>query len=278
MIGNPASFGLEFEPRFYSHLELIRTKKPLVHHIINYVAMNDSANVTLSLGASPIMAHAIEELEDVVSQAQAVYINIGTLDSTHADSMLEACRLAEKYSVPVVLDPVGAGATRMRTHTALRLLERKVDVLKGNAGEIAALAGIGEVGVKGVDSILDAKVELALTASEKHGVVAAVTGQVDYVAFGRLWASVAGGTPLFRSITGAGCMAGSAVAAFLSVNSDYFEACVEGLTTFKAAGHMAAKDCPGPGGFRARLLDQLYGFTKDMYGLVKVGFGGQDDT
>lgn len=258
----------------YSDLQLIRSKRPLVHEIINRVAVNDAVNVTLSLGGSPIVSQRREELEELVAAASAVYINIGTPDQYDEEAILHAARLAGKYRVPVVLDPVGAGATRLRTQLALDLLgSGSITVVKGNGGEMAAL--VGERGaVRGVDSLVGASKDVALKFSERFGVVAAVTGPIDHVAYGGRWASIEGGTSLFEHLTGTGCMAGAAVAAFLAVDRDGFKAALGGLATFKAAGTVAAKASRGPGSFRSNLLDALYGFTSEDYENVKISLGG----
>lgn len=242
-------------------LTLIREKRPLIHHIMNFVVMNDSANITLAVGASPIMAHAVEELEDLVSVADAVYINIGTLDSFWIESMYHLSKLVERYGKPLLLDPVGAGATRLRTEVSLRILERGVvSVLKGNAGEMSALAGLGEK-VKGVDSLLEKGQEAAEILSSRYGVVAVATGKTDYVSDGRKTASIDGGSYLFRYVTGTGCMLGSVIASFMAVNRDYFTAAIEGSYLFKKAGELAErKSGSNPGTFRIELINVIYNF------------------
>src|SRR5881392_2332131 len=167
-------------------LRRLRERRPLVHQITNYVVMNETANATLALGALPVMAHAREEVEEMAALAGALVLNIGTLSPEWVDSMIAAGRVANERGVPVVLDPVGAGATRYRTETAARILDEvRVTVLRGNAGEVATLVGV-DAEVRGVESIgagSDAA-ELAARAGRTLGVVAAVTGPVDHVSDG----------------------------------------------------------------------------------------------
>ena len=164
-------------------LGMLRERKPLVHQITNYVVMNETANATLALGALPVMAHAREEVEEMVALAGALVLNIGTLSPHWIDAMVLAGKAANKHGIPVVLDPVGAGATRFRTETARRLLDEvKVTVLRGNAGEVATLVGVAAE-VRGVESIgaEGEPAELARAAGRHFGLVASVTGPVDYV-------------------------------------------------------------------------------------------------
>src|SRR5512133_1217969 len=164
----------------------LRERKPLVHQITNYVVMNETANATLAIGALPVMAHAVEEVEDMAGLASALVLNIGTLSPHWVEAMLLAGGAASARGIPVVLDPVGAGATAYRTATARRILDVVgVTVLRGNPGEVATLVG-ADAEVRGVESIgagLEAA-ELARTAARRLGVVASVTGAVDHVSDG----------------------------------------------------------------------------------------------
>ena len=241
-------------------LRRLREERPLVHQITNYVVMNETANATLALGALPVMAHAPEEVEEMVGLAGALVLNIGTLSSQWVDSMLSAGGAANDRGVPVVLDPVGAGATRFRTETALRILERvDVAVLRGNAGEIATLAGVGAE-VRGVESIGadSSPAELARKAAAALDVVASVTGPIDYVSDGEQVVAVENGHPLLASITGTGCMSSAVTGAFLAVNRDQpLEAAAEALAAFGVAGENAAPGAKGPGSFHVNLYDAL---------------------
>ena len=242
-------------------LRALREQKPLVHQITNYVVMNETANATLALGALPVMAHALEEVEEMASLAGALVINIGTLSPHWVDAMLAAGRAANAAGAPIVLDPVGAGATTYRTETSKRLLdELDVAVLRGNAGEIATLVG-ADAEVRGVESI-GASVEpaeLARAAAEAFGCVAAVTGPVDHVSDGRRVLAVANGDAMLGTITGTGCMSTAVTGCFLAARRDEpLAAAAEALVAFGLAGEDAAREARGPGTFHAALYDALY--------------------
>jgi hydroxyethylthiazole kinase len=241
-------------------LRRLREQRPLVHQITNYVVMNETANATLAIGALPVMAHAPEEVEEMVGLAGAVVLNIGTLSSSWIDAMLLAGRAANATGVPVVLDPVGAGATRYRTDTAKRILDEvDVAVLRGNTGEIATLAGV-EAEVRGVESIGAAgtAAEVAREAASTLGVVASVTGSVDHVSDGARVVAVVNGHPLLASITGTGCMSTAITGAFLAVHAEEpLEAAAEALAAFGVAGENAAPGAKGPGSFHVNLYDAL---------------------
>ena len=241
-------------------LRRLRDTKPLVHQITNYVVMNETANATLALGALPVMAHALEEVEEMAAIAGALVLNIGTLSPPWIEAMLLAGRTANEVGVPVVLDPVGAGATTYRTETAKRILDEiDVAVLRGNAGEIATLVGV-EAEVRGVESI-DAGANAADLASEsarRLGLVASVTGAVDHVSDGETVIAIANGDPLMAAITGTGCMSSALTGCFLAVNRDApLRAAAEALVAFGVAGEDAAKGAKGPGSFHVALYDAL---------------------
>ena len=238
----------------------LRARKPLVHQITNYVVMNETANATLALGALPVMAHALEEVEEMVGLAGALVLNIGTLSPRWVEAMLLAGRTANARGVPVVLDPVGSGATRYRTETARMLLsELDIGVLRGNPGEIATLVGI-EAEVRGVESIAagDDAAELARKAAQTLGLVASVTGAVDHVSDGERVLAVANGHELLAAVSGTGCMSTAITGAFLAVKPEQpLEAAAEALEAFGVAGEDAAADARGPGTFHAALYDAL---------------------
>jgi hydroxyethylthiazole kinase len=247
-------------------LARIRTEKPLVHQITNYVVMNETANATLALGALPVMAHAVEEVEEMVGLAGALVLNIGTLSSHWIEAMVLAGRAANRRGVPIVLDPVGAGATSYRTETARGLLaELPIDVLRGNAGEIATLVGV-EAEVRGVESMAanDDAADLAREAARTLDLVAAVTGPVDHVSDGEQVAAVSNGHELLGTVSGTGCMSTAITGAFLAAKPDEpFEAAVEALIAFGVAGEDAAVDARGPGTFHAGLYDALAGLDPE---------------
>ncbi len=241
-------------------LRRLREAKPLVHQITNYVVMNETANATLALGALPVMAHAREEVEEMVQLAGALVLNIGTLSPHWIEAMLAAGRKANELGVPVVLDPVGAGATTYRTETAKRILDEVgVTVLRGNVGEVATLVGVAaEVrGVESIDAGGDAA-EVARSAARSLAVVASVTGPVDHVSDGDTVLAVSNGHPLLAAITGTGCMSSTVTGCFLAVNRDRpLEAAAEALVAFGVAGEDAAVGARGPGSFHVALYDAL---------------------
>jgi hydroxyethylthiazole kinase len=247
-------------------LRELRKRKPLVHQITNYVVMNETANATLSLGALPVMAHAREEVEEMVGLAGALVINIGTLSPHWVEAMLFAGKAANRARIPVVLDPVGAGATSYRTETAGRILDEvEVSVLRGNAGEVATLVGV-KAEVRGVESIAagSAPEELALEAGRRLGLVASVTGPVDHASDGKRVVAVANGHELLASVSGTGCMSSAITGCFLAVKKDEpLEAAAEALAAFGVAGEDAARGAKGPGSFHVNLYDALAALDPD---------------
>jgi hydroxyethylthiazole kinase len=244
----------------------IRRRRPLVHQITNYVVMNETANATLALGALPVMAHAPQEVEEMVTLAGALVLNIGTLSEPWVDAMLAAGRAANQAGVPVVLDPVGAGATRYRTETARLLLDAvEVAVLRGNAAEIASLAG-RRAQIRGVESIGtdDRPEELARTAARHLRCVVSITGPVDHVSDGERVLAVTNGHELLAAVTGTGCMSTAITGCFLAVRPDApLEAAAEALAAFGVAGENAAREAKGPGSFHVALYDALHGLDPD---------------
>ena len=249
-----------------STLRALRERKPLVHQITNYVVMNETANVTLALGALPVMAHAREEVEEMVALAGALVLNIGTLSPHWIDAMLAAGKGANARGTPVVLDPVGAGATSYRTETAKRILDEvDVTVLRGNAGEVATLVGV-EAEVRGVESIGAGgePAELAREAARRLGVVASVTGPVDHVSDGERTLAVANGHELLAAVTGTGCMSSAITGCFLAAKSDdALSAAAEALAAFGVADEDAALGAHGPGTFHVNLYDALAGLDPE---------------
>ena len=241
-------------------LTRLREQKPLVHQITNYVVMNETANATLALGALPVMAHAREEVEEMARLAAALVLNIGTLSPHWVDAMLIAGRVANEVGVPVVLDPVGAGATTYRTATAKRILsEVRVTVLRGNVGEVATLVGV-DAEVRGVEAVGAAAepAEIAQAAARSLGVVASVTGRVDHVSDGERTLAVANGHELLASVTGTGCMSSAVTGCFLAAKpAAALDAAAEALAAFGLAGEDAARDAKGPGSFHVNLYDAL---------------------
>lgn len=240
-------------------LESVRGRTPLVHNITNYVVMNFTANALLSLGAAPVMAHAIEEVEEMAGLANALVLNIGTLSSPWIEAMMLAGRVARSRKIPIILDPVGAGATTFRTQTANRLLnELPANVLRGNASEILALAGRPAMtrGVDSQDSMETAR-EAAHDLATQRGIVVSLTGVVDYITDGRKAFEVRNGHALMARITGTGCAVSAVTGAFCAVEPNYVLASTAALAVFDVAGELAAQGNPLPGTFQMRLLDSL---------------------
>jgi hydroxyethylthiazole kinase len=244
----------------------LRERKPLVHQITNYVVMNETANATLALGALPVMAHAREEVEDMVALAGALVLNIGTLSPHWVDAMILAGKAANARDLPIVLDPVGAGATRYRTDTAKRILDEvEVTVLRGNQGEVATLVGV-DAEVRGVESIGagEEAAELARSAGRSLSLVASVTGPVDHVSDGDGVFAVANGHELLAAVTGTGCMSSAITGCFLAAKPEAaLEAAAEALAAFGVAAEDAALEARGPGSFHVGLYDALAALRPD---------------
>lgn len=242
------------------NLRAIREAKPLIHNITNFVVMNYTANALLACGASPVMAHAENEVEDMVAFAGALVLNIGTLTDSWIASMLKAGRKASEMGTPIVLDPVGSGATRLRTEAAKAILaQTKVSVVRGNASEILSLAG-QDSKTKGVDSSHSVE-DAAQTAGQlarELGVTLAITGPTDLVTDGRQTLLIEGGHALMPYVTGTGCTASALVGAFHAVDPDPVSAAATALAFFGLAGKMAGQKATAPGSFQIHLLDALY--------------------
>ncbi len=238
-------------------LAAVAERQPLIHHITNVVVTNDVANLTLGFGASPVMAYAPEEVAEISAVAGALALNIGTLSAGEVEAMLLAGRAAAGRGVPIVLDPVGAGATRFRTESALRLLaELPIAVLRGNRGEIGALVGSGKM--RGVDAVgTEDPRDVGEAAAERFGIVTAVTGAVDVVVGKDGVYEIHSGHPLLGRITGSGCMATATIGIFLTAGQDVALQTALALGAFGLAGERAAAGEPGPGTFRTRLLDEV---------------------
>lgn len=248
-----------------SALSSMRDKKPLVHNITNFVVMNETANAILCLGALPIMSHAAEEVQEMVGIASSLVLNIGTLSPEWIDAMVAAGKAANRKNVQVVLDPVGAGATRLRTESCRRLLtEIRISVVRGNLGEVATLAGISSE-VRGVESIAaaDSPEHVAQALAKTYGCTAAVTGPVDIVSDGNRLARIANGHPLLGKVVGTGCIASAIVGCFAAVEEDPFIAAVGGLVALGIAGEIAANASGDrPGTFHVELYNALYALTE----------------
>jgi hydroxyethylthiazole kinase len=241
-------------------LELVRAKSPLVHNITNYVVMNSTANALLAVGASPVMAHAIEEVEDMVGIAAALVINIGTLSEPWVAAMARAAAAAGRKGIPIVYDPVGVGATPYRTRVFRTLLETAWPaVIRGNASEIIASAGDFSA-TKGVESSAAAESALASAQwlSGQHDCVVCVSGETDYIVDHDAISMVRNGHALMPRVTGLGCTATALCAAFAAVEPDRARATVAAMAVMGITGEIAAETSPGPGSLQVQFLDALH--------------------
>ncbi len=246
-------------------LRRVRAEAPVVHNITNYVVMNTTANALLAIGASPVMAHAPQEVEEMVGIARALVLNIGTLSDPWIEAMSLAGRAARRRGIPIVLDPVGAGATSYRTTTARRLLsELSPTIVRGNPSEILALCS--EVaGTRGVDSVQGAEesLEAAHAISEAHGCVVSVSGPTDIIVSAASVARVHNGVPMMTRVTGMGCTASALTGALVAVTSSPFIAATQTMIVLGVAGELAAERAAGPGSFQVQLFDALSSLEPD---------------
>jgi len=247
-------------------LEKIRKEKPLVHNITNYVVMNFTANTLLAMGASPVMAHAPEEVEEMAGLARSLVINIGTLSAPWIDSMVLAGLKANSLGVPVIFDPVGSGATGLRTRTSRMIVDSmKISVVRGNASEVLSLASGGTV-TKGVDSVhsVEDAAQAAKEIARQINSVVAITGKVDLITDGEKVIRCRNGHEMLGLVTGTGCAATATIAAFAAVSRDCMVSAAAGLAFFGIAGEIAAERAKSPGTFAASLVDALYEITPEQ--------------
>ena len=245
-------------------MDLIRQIHPLIHNITNLVVMPTTANFLLALGAAPIMAHAQEELVEIIQLAQALVINIGTPDETWLAAIKQAQRAALKRNIPIVFDPVGAGASRYRTQASLTIIQRGIDVIRGNASEIMALLDTS-ITTKGVDStqISSHALASAQTLAEQYRCIVVVSGQIDFIVSATQTIALNYGTPLLTKVVGMGCSLTAMIASFLAINPERLKACVHAMAWMGLVSEYAEKKSTGPGSFYSQLLDSLYSVQKN---------------
>ncbi|MFJ7969906.1 hydroxyethylthiazole kinase [Psychrobacillus sp. NPDC096389] len=250
---------------------LVRKGNPLVHHITNAVTINDCANVTLAIGASPVMATSVEEVEEMVQLANALVLNIGTIQSETFSAMILAGKAANEKGIPVIFDPVGVGATTFRKKLAAELLEKvRVTIIRGNASEINSLVG-GKGKTRGVDSTdnsLEAK-ELAIKAANLFSCVVVVSGKVDVVSDGKEIVQIENGDTWLTKVTGTGCMTTSLIGSFAGTTNDYFSASIAGMSAMSLAGERAKRNLPegaGIGHFKVKLMDEIFHLDGYIWG------------
>lgn len=266
---------MEVTKKIIGLLKELKEKNPLVHHITNYVTVNDCANITLAIGGSPVMADDINEVSDMVTLASSLVINIGTLNSRSVESMLAAGKRANELKIPVILDPVGAGATPHRTETARRIIsEVKLAVIRGNLSEIKTLYGI-ETKTKGVDTCesdfeddkerAKAK-EMAKALANKLNTVVAITGAVDLITDGKILYSVENGHSIMSKVTGTGCMCTSLIGSYLGVGDNKLISALAGVVSMGIAGEIAYegldKSKEGTGTLKVKIIDSIYNLSE----------------
>ena len=245
----------------------VREISPLVHNITNYVVMNTTANALLAVGASPVMAHAEEEVEDMVKIANSVVINIGTLSKHWVSSMKLALKMANQLQKRVVLDPVGAGATPYRNEVIGKLLkEGKFSVIRGNASEIMAITS-DQHKTKGVDSTeSSANAESAASfINEKYGSIVCISGATDYIISKNRVVKIKNGHPLMAKVTGLGCTATALIGAFIGTGEELFDCVVAATAVMAIAGELAVGLSDGPGSLQLNFLDKLYNMNEDEF-------------
>jgi hydroxyethylthiazole kinase len=245
-------------------LEKIRKERPVVHHLTNWVTIYDCANIVKALGGSPVMAHAPEEVAQMAKIAAALVLNIGTLTVDFVEAMKIAARSANAKGIPVILDVCGAGATRFRDQKSFELLNNvRIDILKGNASEIARISG-ESVRTKGVDAMKVNKnmAEVAVRLAKKRQCTVIVTGKEDIVASAEKIYLIKNGNPLMARVVGTGCMAASVIGTFAAVERDLAYAAAAALVCFEIAAECAARSSAGPGTFKEKLFDCIFHLDK----------------
>ncbi|KTD50557.1 hydroxyethylthiazole kinase [Legionella rubrilucens] len=241
-----------------TRLKRLRAEKPLVLCLTNAVTMNFVANSLLALGAAPIMSQADDELEALITISRALYVNIGTLDRQFIERIDKACRLAAIHQKPIILDPVGAGASQIRTLTA-RQLSPQAAIIRGNASEIIALTADKGIS-KGVETLhpVEAALTAALTLSQQTSAIVVVSGPVDFITDGRQCCHLSYGSPLMPLVTGMGCALTAIIAAFAAMETPFYEAAAAGTAYVGLCGQSAHRSASGPASFQSAFIDALY--------------------
>lgn len=246
-------------------LNKVKEINPLVLHYTNEVTINDCANITLAIGASPLMSYSYEEAEEIIPIASSVVINIGTMNSSHRELFIKAGKIANKHKKPVILDPVGGFATPSRSLLVETLLnEVKFDVIKGNAAEIKYIGGFNVKG-KGVDSFDDDENidDIIKKVAKKLECVVVATGKVDVVTDGDKIIKIHNGTPKLKGITGTGCMSASLIGSYLGASNEILNSAAMGVLTMSLCGELADIDNIGIGSFKVNLMDNIYKLNED---------------
>lgn len=255
------------ENNLWKHIVTVRQESPLVHNITNYVVMNNTANALLAAGASPIMAHAKSEVEEMVAISHALVVNIGTLDEYWVESMILAARKAKSLKKPWILDPVGAGATSYRDNVLSELLILKPTVIRGNASEIIALSKANITATKGVDSTAksDEAIEAAENLVRNYGSIVCISGETDIIINGNDKIFLKNGHEMMTKVTGLGCTASALIGAFIGVIENKTEAVVAAMSLLSISGQLAANKSAGPGSLQLHIIDKLYNITEEEF-------------
>lgn len=255
------------EKNLWNNILRIRNTSPLVHSITNYVVMNNTANAVLAIGASPIMAHAKSEVEEMVNISHALVINIGTLDEYWEETMLIAIKKANELNKPWILDPVGAGATSYRDSVLSKIISLNPTVIRGNASEIIALSKTSKTITKGVDSTAKSNeaVEAAKILVQNHKSIVCISGETDIIISENQEIHLKNGHPMMTKVTGLGCTASAIIGAFIGVIENKTEAVVSAMSLLGVAGEIAAKQSAGPGSLQLNIIDKLYNITKKEF-------------
>lgn len=243
----------------------LREKSPLVHNITNYVVMNNTANALLAIGASPVMAHAVEEVEDMVSIASSLVINMGTLSEKWVEAMILAGKKATEKSIPIVFDPVGVGATPYRIQVAQQIIEQcNPTIIRGNASEIMALSNTDMI-TKGVDSTESSHsaLESAKLLALKKNTVVVISGTTDYITDGNNVISIMNGNTLMAKVTGMGCTASAINGAFAGIEENSLYAAAASMAIMGIAGEIAVEKSRGPGSLQMNFIDELYHISEN---------------
>lgn len=256
------------EKALWKNIQSVKDHSPLIHNITNYVVMNNTANALLAVGASPVMAHAKEEIKDMVGIANAIVLNIGTLDATWSDSMLIAAETANALKKPWVLDPVGAGATPFRDKVLQKILQFRPTVIKGNASEVLALAKSNTSVTKGVDNTASSNdaLQAALSLVRNYGSIVCISGENDIILDQHDQTYVVkNGHAMMSKVTGLGCTASSLIAAFIAVTKNRTRATTAAMALIGIAGELSEKVSSGPGSLQVNILDKLYSLTEKEF-------------
>ncbi|MGL5822507.1 MAG: hydroxyethylthiazole kinase [Sarcina sp.] len=248
----------------FNLLEKVKETTPLVVHFTNEVTINDCANITLAIGASPIMSSYLDDLEDIVKIASSIVVNIGTINRETAVIFKEVAKFAKQYNKKIVLDPVGVFATAKRFEYVKELLGiNSFSVIKGNIAEIKAIGGIESNG-QGVDSLdNEINIEQIKNLSKKLDTVLAITGKTDYITDGERVFKIENGTSKLKQVTGTGCMSASLIASYIAVTNSVLEGATMGVLTMGICGELAEKDGQGIGSFKVALMDEISLLNKD---------------